>query len=52
MNIHYDLFFNWQTEKKKNLFWINKMFLLPFSTAQTEKNPRKKLVKKSDELEL
>ena len=35
MNIYYDFFFNWQTEKK-HLFWTNKKFF-SFLTAQTEK---------------
>ena len=40
-NICYDLFFNKQTETIRNL--------APFSTAKTEKNSWKKLVKASDE---
>jgi hypothetical protein len=41
-NIYCDFFFNWQTEEK-NMF-RNKKFVVLFSTAQTEKNVRKKIV--------
>ena len=43
-----DFFFNWQTEKKSCFVPMRGLF--SFSTAQTEKNPRKKLVKTSDEI--
>ena len=48
INIYYDFFFNWQTERKKNMFWTNKKFIF-FLTDQTEKNSPKKLVKKIGE---
>ena len=44
LNICYDLFFNWQTGKKNCFGPIRNLF--SFSTAQTEKNSLKKLVKK------
>jgi len=47
MNICYNFFFNWRTEKKK-LFWTNKKFVF-FSTAQTEKNSWTKLGKQIGE---
>ena len=49
MNIYYDFFFNWQTEKK-HLFWTNKKFVFFFNCSNWEKILEKnKLVKLSDE---
>ena len=36
MNIYYDIFFNWQTEKKK-LFWTNKKFVFFFLLLKQKK---------------
>ena len=48
MNICYDFFFNWQTEKKKPCFGAIKD-LFSFTTVQTEKNAWKKIVKQIGE---
>ena len=40
MNIYYDLFLNWQIDKKK-LFWTNKKFVFFFNWANWEKSVEK-----------
>jgi hypothetical protein len=47
MNIFYDFFFNWETQKKPCFGPIES--LLSFSTAQSEKNLWEKIVKQIGE---
>jgi len=47
MNIYYDFFVNWQTEKKTYFGPIRSLF--SFSTAQTEKLWWKKIIKQIGE---
>ena len=49
MNIYYDFFFNWQTEKK-HLFWTNKKFVFFFNSSSWEKICGKKFVKQIGEI--